>query len=90
MDFSIDKLQPLTLVTLNLLERHHSCFHGLGHPLPPHEGKGIPVELTDCTDRHNGHACLSQICAPCQRGIVHPDKCRLPIRLGSMVLPQTL
>ena len=47
MDFSIDKPQPLTLVTLNLLERYHYCFHGLGHPLPPHEGKGIPVELTD-------------------------------------------
>jgi hypothetical protein len=82
MDFSIDNTATLNTCYIEPTEQHHPCLHGLGHPLSPREGKDVPIELTDCTDRHDGHARLSQICAPCQCGVVHPDKCRLHIRLA--------
>ena len=82
MDFSIDNAATSDDCYPEPPEQHHSCLYGLGHPLSPREGKGVPIELTDCNDCHDGHASLSQICAPCQCGAVHPDKCRLYIRIA--------
>lgn len=82
VDFSIDNARTFDACYLEPYKQHRSCLYGLGHPLSPREGKGVPVELTDQTRRHDGHAGLPQICAPGQCGAVHPGERRLHTRLA--------
>src|SRR6266404_9981491 len=72
MDFSIDNASTSDHSYIERAEQHYSHIYGLGHPLSPREGEGVPVQVANRTRRHDGHAGLSQVCAPRQRGVVRP------------------